>query len=327
MAIRDMLLPEFDQEMANTRKMLERVPEDRFGFQPHPKSWKLYRLAGHVADLPMWATHTMQVEVLEMEPGQYQPFEPATRKELLEQFDKHASEARTAIAEATDEQLNKIWNMKWEGKTVITMPRISVLRSVVLNHLIHHRAQLGVYLRLINVAVPGMYGPSADETPFGMERKGGIIPETLPHAAGSLLIASLAKGSRRECDVSLSLAIQSVAPRDRFEFDPDCVFDGNYGVRLEFKCGERRAKLVNRQRIVAVHQQMPTPLAHSHYEKLDLEIGWCLPVAEHFKDSLLSRLVFHRRALRAFKPADYVLHLFSSIADSLVTQDMPFAAD
>jgi uncharacterized damage-inducible protein DinB len=169
MAIRDMLLPEFEQEMANTRKMLERIPEDRFDFQPHEKSWKLNRLAGHIADLPMWATHTMQVEVLEMEPGQYKPFEPTTRKELLDQFDKYVGEARAAIADASDEQLNKIWNMKWEGKTVITMPRIGVLRSVVMNHMIHHRAHLGMYLRLADVAVPGMYGPSADETPFGMD--------------------------------------------------------------------------------------------------------------------------------------------------------------
>jgi uncharacterized damage-inducible protein DinB len=167
MAIRDMLLPEFDEEMANTRKMLERAPEDRFDYQPHPKSWKLNRLAGHIADLPMWAVHTMQLDLLEMEPGQYQPFEPTSRKELLDQFDKYVAEARAAIAAASDEQLNKIWNMKWQGKTVITMPRISVLRSVVLNHLIHHRAQLGVYLRLIDVAVPGMYGASADEMPFG----------------------------------------------------------------------------------------------------------------------------------------------------------------
>jgi uncharacterized damage-inducible protein DinB len=171
MAMRDMLLPEFDQEMANTRKMLERVPEDRFDYQPHPKSWKLNHLAGHVADLPNWVSHTMKVEVLELEPGQYPPFEPATRKELLDQFDKFVREAHAALAQATDEQLNTIWSLKWEGKTVLTMPRLGVLRSVVLNHLIHHRAQLGVYLRLTNVAVPGMYGPSADETPFGTTEK------------------------------------------------------------------------------------------------------------------------------------------------------------
>ncbi len=170
MAIRDMLLPEFDQEMANTHKMLERVPEDHFEYQPQPKAWKLSRLAGHVAELPKWVTNIMQVELLEIEPDQIKPFEPTSRKELLVQFDKHAREAHEAIAAASDEQMNKMWSMKFQGKTVMTMPRISVLRTVVLNHLIHHRGQLAVYLRLTGVAVPGMYGPSADEAPFGTEK-------------------------------------------------------------------------------------------------------------------------------------------------------------
>ena len=168
MAIRDMLLPEFDQEMANTRKMLERAPLERFDFQPHPKSWKLDRLAGHVADLPSWIPLTMHTELLEIEPGKYAPFVPSSSQDLLAHFDKHVREARAAIANASDEELNTVWSMKWEGKTMLTMPRIGVLRSMVMNHLIHHRAQLGVYLRLCQVAVPGMYGPSADEPPFGM---------------------------------------------------------------------------------------------------------------------------------------------------------------
>jgi uncharacterized damage-inducible protein DinB len=172
MAIRDLLLPEFDQEMANTRKMLEAAPEQRFDYQPHIKSWKLNRLAGHIAELPNWATYTMKVDVLELEAGQYPPFEPATSKQLLDQFDKYAREAHLAIAVATDEQLSRLWTMKWEGKTVITMPRINVVRSMVLNHLIHHRAHLGMYLRLLDVAVPGMYGPSADEkSPFEVRDK------------------------------------------------------------------------------------------------------------------------------------------------------------
>lgn len=167
MPIRDVLLPEFDHEMANTRKMLERVPEDRFNFQPHEKSWHLGRLTGHVVDLPGWISETMRTQLLEMEPGQYTPFEPTSRKELLEQFDKNVMAAHAALASATDEQLNAEWTMKWGGKTVMSMPRYSVLRGVVFNHVIHHRAQLGMYLRLMNVAVPGMYGPSADEPQFG----------------------------------------------------------------------------------------------------------------------------------------------------------------
>jgi uncharacterized damage-inducible protein DinB len=171
MAIRDMILPEFDQEMSNTRKMLERIPDDRFDFQPHPRSWKVNRLAGHLADIPSWVSHTMKVDLLDMKAGDYTPFEPVTRKELLDKFDEYTHEAREAIAAASDEQLQAIWSMRWDGKTVMTMPRLAVLRSVVLNHLIHHRAQLGVYLRLMNVAVPGMYGPSADDPPFGESEK------------------------------------------------------------------------------------------------------------------------------------------------------------
>jgi len=171
MPIRDLLVPEFDHEMANTRKMLERVPEDRFDFQPHEKSWTLSRLAGHLADLPSWVAPTMETQLLEMEAGQYKPLEPKTQKELLEYFDTHVSAAHSALAKATDEQLNADWTMKWEGKTVFNMPRYNVLRSVILNHAVHHRSQLGMYLRLLNVAVPGMYGPSADETQFGASEK------------------------------------------------------------------------------------------------------------------------------------------------------------
>jgi uncharacterized damage-inducible protein DinB len=171
MPIRDILLPEFDQEMANTRRMLERVPDDRFDFQPHEKSWKLERLTGHVVDLPSWVGEIVRVQLLEMEPGDFKPFEPTSRKELLDRFDKNVSAAHAALAGATDAQLSAEWTMKWGGKTVMSLPRYNVLRGVVMNHLIHHRAQLGMYLRLMNVAVPGMYGPSADEPQFAPGEK------------------------------------------------------------------------------------------------------------------------------------------------------------
>jgi uncharacterized damage-inducible protein DinB len=167
MAIRDLLLPEFDEEMANTRKMLERIPDDKLQFTPHKKSWKLERMAGHTVDMISWIGHTMRVEVLEMEPGQYEPFEPKSSRELLERFDANVREARAVLETATDEALHKTWTMKWQGKQVMQMPRYSVLRSVVFNHLIHHRAQVGMYLRMANIAIPGMYGPSADEPQFG----------------------------------------------------------------------------------------------------------------------------------------------------------------
>lgn len=166
MTISETLIPEFDQEMVNTRKLLECVPEDKWTWKPHEKSMPLGRLAGHVAELPSWAVNTVNVSTLDLTPAGgegFQPFIPGSRKELLERFDKHVSEARGAIAGASDEHLQQIWSLIFRGQTVLSMPRAAVLRSVVMNHLIHHRAQLGVYLRLNDVAIPGMYGPSADE--------------------------------------------------------------------------------------------------------------------------------------------------------------------
>jgi len=167
MSISQMLLPEFDQEMANTRKILERVPEGKNDFAPHPKSMPLGRLAGHVADLPTWATTTMTTEALNMEPGQYKPFIPQSTQELLEKFDRNVAAARNAIAAAPDEAWGKIWSITLSGKPMMSLPRTAVMRGMVMNHLIHHRAQLGVYLRLNEIAVPGMYGPSADEPQWG----------------------------------------------------------------------------------------------------------------------------------------------------------------
>ncbi len=163
MTISEMMLPEFDQEMANTRKLLERVPEDKLGWKPHEKSMPLGRLAAHVAELPSWAVNTIQQDSLSLDPATFKPAETTSRKELLETFDKHVTEARKAIAGASDEHLQKIWSLQFGGKTVLSMPRAAVLRGVVMNHLVHHRAQLGVYYRLNGVPVPGMYGPSADD--------------------------------------------------------------------------------------------------------------------------------------------------------------------
>lgn len=167
MPISEVLLPEFDQEMTNTRKLLECVPEDKWTWKPHEKSMPLGRLAGHVAELPSWAVNTIRQSSLDLTPAgggpAFQPFIASSRKELVATFDKNVGEAREAIAGATDEHLRQIWSLIYRGQTVLSMPRAAVLRSVVMNHLIHHRAQLGVYLRLNDVAIPGMYGPSADE--------------------------------------------------------------------------------------------------------------------------------------------------------------------
>lgn len=165
MSISQALLPEFDQEMASTRKTLERVPDDKMGWRPHPKSFPMGTLARHVAQLPGWMTVTIKQDELDIvdAPG-YPPPEENTRKALLELFDKNVAEARTALAGVSDETLMKPWTLLvGGGHKAFTFPKIAVLRSFVMNHLIHHRAQLGVYLRLNDVAVPGLYGPSADE--------------------------------------------------------------------------------------------------------------------------------------------------------------------
>jgi uncharacterized damage-inducible protein DinB len=156
------LLPEFDVEMKNTRTMLERVPNDKLDYTPHAKSMSLGRLATHVAELPGWGVMTLDTELLEMD-SSYKPRIAASNAELLEIFDKGVADARAKIAAATDSDWGKTWTFKWNGQTVMSMPRAAVMRSVVMNHLIHHRAQLGVFLRLNDVAIPGMYGPSADE--------------------------------------------------------------------------------------------------------------------------------------------------------------------
>ena len=166
MAMSAALLPEFDQEMANTRKTLERVPDDKFDWKPHAKSFAMGGLATHIATLPSWTVETIEKDALDIEPVGGEPYRatPASsRKELLETFDKNVAAARAAIAGASDEHLFKPWSLLKGGAVVLTLPRVAVLRSFVMNHLIHHRAQLGVYLRLNDVPVPALYGPSADE--------------------------------------------------------------------------------------------------------------------------------------------------------------------
>ncbi len=157
------LLPEFDEEMKNTRKLLERIPDSKLNYQPHKKSMTIARLATHVAELPKWTASTLDQDVLDMQPD-YKPHIATSKAELLEMFDKNVAEARPKIAAASDEHWGKTWTFKVAGKEMMAMPRAVVMRSFVMNHLIHHRAQLGVFLRLNDVEIPGMYGPSADES-------------------------------------------------------------------------------------------------------------------------------------------------------------------
>lgn len=156
------LLPEFDQEFAETRRALERVPEERFDWKPHDKSYSLHALAAHVAEVPKWLTVTLETDVFDLEAG-YERDVPRTKEEILQTFDAHLAQAREALSEASDEALAETWTMTNGEETILSMPKGVVLRSFVFNHNIHHRAQLGVYLRLLDVPVPGHYGPSADE--------------------------------------------------------------------------------------------------------------------------------------------------------------------
>ena len=170
MGLSESLLPEFDHEMANTRKTLERVPLDKSDWKPHAKSMAMGGLATHVGNIPTWVNYTIDQDSLDLAPGG-EPLPSAqlakSQEELLATFDANIAKARAAIAGAADAELFKPWTLMSNGQTILTMPKVAVLRSFVMNHLIHHRAQLGVYLRLNDIAVPSIYGPSADENPFG----------------------------------------------------------------------------------------------------------------------------------------------------------------
>jgi uncharacterized damage-inducible protein DinB len=167
MALSRSLLAEFDFEMANTRKALERVPEELFDWKPHNKSMSFGEIATHLANIPTWAVRSINFDSFDMAPpGEAPPRATLvkTNAELLETFDKNVGAAREAISGASDELLREKWSLLSGGNIVMTLPRLAVLRSFVMNHGIHHRGQLSVYLRLRDIPVPALYGPSADES-------------------------------------------------------------------------------------------------------------------------------------------------------------------
>jgi len=169
MGLSEALLPEFDHEMANTRKTLERVPDDKFDWKPHTKSWAMGGLATHLANIPSWAVLALEKDSFDMAPpdAPLPRLEPAkSHHDVLAMFDKNVAAARAAIAGTSDAQFFQTWTLLSGGKRVLTLPKVAVVRSFVMNHTIHHRAQLGVYLRLNDIPVPAIYGPSADENPM-----------------------------------------------------------------------------------------------------------------------------------------------------------------
>ncbi len=156
-------LAELDSEAKVTRSVLERIPADKFGWQPHDKSMTFGRLAAHVAEMFGWTKETLKSDVLDFSTMEYTPFEPKTTEELLAFFDDHIANARSILAETSDETFMTDWTMRNGEQVYFTMPKVSVMRTFVLNHIIHHRGQLSVYLRLNDIPVPSIYGPSADE--------------------------------------------------------------------------------------------------------------------------------------------------------------------
>jgi uncharacterized damage-inducible protein DinB len=166
MSYAETILLDFDQEMANTRKVLERIPDDKLDWQPHPKSRTIGWNANHIADLPNWLVVALTKPELDIAPveGERYPFPKLTTcQEILDLFDRNVAAAKSAIAAATDDEMTSKWTLLNGGKPIFTMPRSAVARGVVLNHLMHHRAHLCVYLRLNDFPVPGLYGPSGDE--------------------------------------------------------------------------------------------------------------------------------------------------------------------
>jgi uncharacterized damage-inducible protein DinB len=165
MAFADALLPEYDHEMQVTRKLLERVPEQDFAWKPHEKSYSLGALAAHLANIPNWVDISLNRDGFDTDaapPIDRSRF-PASRAILLETFDKNVADARAKLLAKLDPEFMTPWTFRSGGKVVFTMPKISVLRTFVMNHSIHHRGQLSVYLRLRDVPLPMMYGPTADE--------------------------------------------------------------------------------------------------------------------------------------------------------------------
>ena len=164
----DPMLMEFDRESATTRKLLSRVPAEKFSWKPHAKSMSLGQLAGHIAGMPHWIAGSLLPGEFDLATGgDGTAKEPASAEALMKTFEESAAAAKVAMAQLDDARAMGSWTLRHGAKVIMEMPRIAFVRTILLNHLIHHRGQLSVYLRLLDVPVPSIYGPSADENPFG----------------------------------------------------------------------------------------------------------------------------------------------------------------
>ena len=164
MSVSELLLPEFDEEMKKTRATLERVPADKAEFAPHPKSMPLGKLAPHVAELAGFGLSVLTAPFLDFSAGSYKPLPFESTAQLMRVLDEGAAKVRQALASLPDEAWKEDWKLLFQGKPLFNGSRFLAYRQMFLNHIVHHRAQLGVYLRLTDQRVPAIYGPSADET-------------------------------------------------------------------------------------------------------------------------------------------------------------------
>jgi uncharacterized damage-inducible protein DinB len=163
MSISETFIAELEQEAATTKKILERVPLDKPDWKPHEKSMSLGRLATHVAELPNWVGASLDYDELDFAKSDHKPLVVKSTEELTALHDKNIADAVACLKKYPDEHFAKTWKLR-NGETIyFELPKAAVIRSFVFNHIIHHRAQLGVYLRLLGVPLPGSYGPSADE--------------------------------------------------------------------------------------------------------------------------------------------------------------------
>ena len=166
MTIGQMVAAELQQEAVATRKMLERVPNEKFSWQPHEKSMTLIRLAGHIAEMVMWTDATLKADELDFATADYKPKEYTDVSELVADFDKNIADAVETLNSTANETMMQNWRLRNGEQIYFELPKAAVLRTMVMNHIIHHRGQLAVYLRLLDIPVPSIYGPSADEQIF-----------------------------------------------------------------------------------------------------------------------------------------------------------------
>ena len=163
MSINQSFIMELQHEAANTHKILERIPTEKNDWKPHDKSMKLGNLVTHISDLPTWITMIMTTDELDLASINYKPVIAITTAQITETFDKNVKGALAALENGSDEDFGKLWTLRRGDHVIVAMPKAAVLRSMVLSHQYHHRGQLTVYLRLLDVPVPGLYGPSADD--------------------------------------------------------------------------------------------------------------------------------------------------------------------